>query len=87
VAQLTADDYKTIRRYLYRAGYGKEELKSLPALPTESTLLEIFQAAEDRTVAAFLLFKADLDSLLGVTTTTAAAKKVYAAYLAWKLAQ
>ena len=87
MAQLTAADYKVIRKALYTAGAGKEELKALASLPTEATLMAIFQAAEDRTVAAFNLFKADLDAALGVTTTVAAAKKVYAAYLKWKLTQ
>lgn len=85
MAQLTAADYRVLRKAVYQKGAGKEELKSLPSLPNESTLLAIFQAAEDRTVAAFTAFKADLDGLLGVTTTVAAAKKVYAAYLSWKL--
>lgn len=90
MAQLTAADYKQIRRAVYQAGAGKEELKSLAGLPNEAKLLAVFQAAEDRTVAAFVAFRADLETILGIPTNAASlalARKVYVAYLTWKMAQ
>ena len=88
MAQLTADDYKVIRKSVYRNGAGKEELKTLANLPSESLLLAIFQSAEDRTIAAFGQFRADMELALGIPSNAfslALAKKIYIAYIQWKL--
>lgn len=88
MATLTAADYRDIRKSCYAKGAGKEELKALSSLPNEATLLSVFQAAEGRTVAAFLLFRADMESLLGIPQNAASlalAKKLYVAYLLWKI--
>lgn len=88
MATLTAADYKDIRKSCYVKGGGKEELKTLASLPNEPTLLSIFQAAEDRTIAAFVLFRADMESALGIPSNPASlalAKKLYVAYLLWKI--
>lgn len=88
MATLVPDDYKVIRKELYILGKGKEELKTLTTLPSETVLLSIFQSAEDRTVAGFLLFKADLETALNIPANAFSlqlAKKIYRAYLLWKL--
>lgn len=88
MAQLQPDDYKQIRKACYRKGAGKEELRALPSLPSESVLLSIFQAAEDRTIAAFALFRSDMETALGIPTNAASlalARKLYTGYIAWKL--
>lgn len=88
MAVLTAANYKELRKACYQNGAGKEELKALSALPNETKLLAIFQAAEDRTVAAFNLFRADMEAQLGIPsngTSLALARKLYAAYCSWKL--
>lgn len=88
MAQLTASDYNQIRDWCYKKGTGKEELKALATLPPESVLMAIFQAAEDRTIAAFALFRADMEAALGIPSNAASlalARKVYAAYVSWKL--
>ena len=88
MATLTAADYSVIRKSAYAKGTGKEELKALTTLPSESVLLSIFQAAEDRTVAGFLLFRADMEAALGIAQNAASlalAKKLYVAYMLWKL--
>lgn len=88
MATLVAADYREIRKAAYQAGAGKEELKALASLPNEPTLLTIFQAAEDRTVAAFALFRADMEAALGIPQNAASlalARKLYAAYVSWKL--
>ena len=39
--------YAVLRRAVYQAGLGKEELKALPTLPNKGELLAAFQAMED----------------------------------------
>jgi hypothetical protein len=88
MATVTASDYRNLRDSCYRNGGGKEELKTLATLPNEAKLLSIFQAAEDRTVAAFALFRADMETALGVAQDAASlalAKKFFAAYCQWKI--
>jgi hypothetical protein len=89
VATLGNADYKEIREYVYRKGFGKEELQQLATLPPEGTLKTTMQAAEDRTVTAFGLFRADMEAALGIpqnADSQALARKLYAGYLSWKLA-
>ena len=86
MATLTSADYKVLRKSVYSAGAGKEELKALANLPNEGQILACFQALEDATIAHFTAtIKPAIDTALGVTTSTALAKKIYGAYLLWKL--
>lgn len=88
MAQLTASDYKAIRKDCYRPSFGKEELKLLAALPNESKMMQIFQAAEDRAVAAFALFRADMEAALSIPSNAASlalATKLFASYCVWKV--
>jgi len=87
MAALTSSDYGKLRRRAYSSAGCKAELKALPNLPAEPKLLAIFQAAEDRTVTAFTLFKADVELHLGQTITLAFARKLFAGFLAWRMEQ
>jgi len=88
MAQLTSADYRDIRDDCYRPGFGKVELKLLASLPNETTMMSAFQAAEDRTVAAFALFRSDMESALGIPQNAASltlAQKLFASYCVWKV--
>lgn len=87
MATLTPQDYGEIRLAVYRLGVGKEELKALPALPDKAHLLAAFQSFEDDMTTAFPGIKSNMDTALGVTTTQTLARKMFAAYLRWKLKQ
>lgn len=78
--------YAVLRRAVYQAGLGKEELKALPTLPNKGELLAAFQAMEDYMVGtAAPAIKADVDAALGLTTSQALFRKLFAGYLSWKL--
>ena len=85
MATLNDQDYGQIREALYRKGVGKEELKALGSLPSKAQLKAAFQSMENDTVASFSSVKSNMDTALGVTTTTTLAQKLYAAYLRWKI--
>lgn len=86
MATIGPSDFGEIRDTMYRAGYGKEELKALAGgLPTKTALLAGLQAIEDRLVAQFASFKSDFETATGKTMTNAGMQKVLAAYFAWKL--
>jgi hypothetical protein len=86
MAQLTTSDYRELRDSVYRLGAGKEELKALANLPNKTQILAAFQGLEDATVAHFTsTVKPAIDAALGVTTSTALARKIYAGYLLWKI--
>lgn len=86
---LTEADRGFIREYLYRPGFGKEELQAAcPTLPNAPAQLTALQAAEDRTLAAFTLFRADMETAFNIPANAASlalAKKVYIAYIVWKM--
>ena len=84
MAILQPADYHDLRKLTYRAGDGKEELKSLPTLPSEPKLLAIFQAIEDRAVAAFALAKSDIETLLGQPISAVMMRKLDRAWLRWR---
>lgn len=84
MAILTDFDYNVCRDKIYRNGDGKEELKSLAALPSETQLRAIFQACEDRGTAAFSAAKADIETILGVNITNSAMKKITRAWMRWR---
>lgn len=84
MANLTSA-YSELRDSVYVLGRGKEELKALTNLPTKAQLLACFQAYEDFLVANVATIKANGDTALGITTTQALFKKLFAAYLTWKL--
>ena len=88
MATLTASDYRDIRDYVFRPGAGKEEIKSLATVPNETKTMQVFQASEDRTIAGFALFRADMESILGIAQNAASlelAKKYFTAFCAWKM--
>lgn len=87
MATLTPQDYGEIRLAVYRLGAGKEELKALPALPNKAQLMAAFQSFETDMTNAFPGLKANMDAALGVVTTQTLARKMFAAYLRWKLKQ
>lgn len=85
MAILTNEDYGPLRKSLYRAGFGKEELKALlGGLPSEAQLLAAFQVIEDLWADNAVQIKADLEAALGRTITNALAKKIGRAWLEWK---
>lgn len=83
MATLTPADYGALREAIYRPGAGKEELKSLPALPNKDALLAAFQSMEDRFEKAF----GDLQAGLGGEFKGAEglAAKMLAAFLRRKI--
>lgn len=87
MATLTTSDYKEIRATVYRLGAGKEELKALSALPNKAQLMAAFQSFENDMTAAFPGIKSNMDTALGVVTTQTLARKMFSAYLRWKLKQ
>jgi hypothetical protein len=87
MALLTPNDYKEVRSAVYRRGAGKEELKSLAVLPDKAHFLAAFQSFENDMTAAFPGIKSNMDAALGATTTQGLARKMFAAYLRWKLKQ
>ena len=85
MAALTPDDYGQLRKYVYRFGSGKEELKADSAsLPNEAKLLAAFQVFEDFWEANRVAVKTSLDAAIGFTTSNALAKKLAVAWLANK---
>lgn len=89
MAVLTSDDYREMRQYIYRNGFGKEELKARASLPNEAQQLAVFQALEDATVSHFTgTIKPAIDNNIGgAATTLVLAQKIYAGYLRWKIDQ
>ena len=79
--------YRELRKSVYAAGLGKEELKALiGGLPDKSEMIAAFQGLEDAVVAAYPNWKSDLQTNLGgVTLTNPAAQKIIAGYLKWKI--
>lgn len=90
MAILNASDYGQLRRALYRIGDGKEEVKAWPNLPNETQLLAMFQAVEDRMVAAAVQARNDMETILGhnlgpdATTRAAALRKIIRAWMRWR---
>lgn len=85
MAVLQPEDYRELRKNVYQAGKGKEELKALPNLPNNVQLFNAFQSLEDSFVASFAAFKSNMDTQLGVTTSSILAQKMMAGYLLWKI--
>lgn len=86
MAQLTADDYREIRKDFFRMGFGKEEFKALAGgMPPEPALLAGLQSLEDAMVANFASMKLGMDAAFGRTTTNVGCQKIMAAYLRWKI--
>jgi hypothetical protein len=82
MAVLTNDDYGKLRRALYRAGFGKEELKALVGgLPDESHLLAAFQVLEDLWSNNAAQVKTNMEAALGISISNALAKKIGRAWL------
>lgn len=84
MAQLTNDDYRELRRTVYRWGDGKDELKARPNLPSETELRGAFQAIEDWWSDNQASLKAAIDAAIGFTTSAALARKIGKAWLIWK---
>lgn len=84
MAILGASEYHDLRSALYRSGFGKEELKALPNLPSEPQLLAAFQAIETFWENNRATLKANIDSALGIPTTNALARKIGRAWLDYK---
>lgn len=85
MAVLTADDYRALRDSIYRAGFGKEELKARPGLPSKAQLLAAFQSIEDFFEANRTVLKTGIDTAIGFTTTAALARKIVLTWLIWKV--
>lgn len=81
MAVLSTSDYQQMRQYLYRKGFGKEDLHLLPGLPAKSALLGAFQAIEDNNQASRTVIKNAIDAAIGFATTNSLAKKLYQAYV------
>lgn len=84
MAVLTNDDYGQIRESLYKASFGKEELKALPNLPSEAQLKAAFQAIEDFWANNAATLKTNMETALGRSITAALARKIGRAWLEWK---
>ena len=77
--------YSELRDSVYLAGAGKEELKALPSLPDKPHLLAAFQSIEDFLVGNSPVIKSSMDVALGITTSQALFRKIFAGYLSWKV--
>jgi succinylarginine dihydrolase len=84
MAVLGNDDYGQIRESLYKAGFGKEELKALPNLPNEAQLKAAFQVMEDLWTNNAATVKTNIETALGRSITAALARKIGRAWLEWK---
>jgi hypothetical protein len=84
MAVLANDDYGKLRKSLYTAGQGKEELKALPNLPNETQLKGAFQAIEDFWANNAATLKANIEAALGRTISATLARKIGRAWLEWK---
>ena len=84
MAVLTDSDSGEIRKALYAAGQGKEELKALPNLPNEAQLKAAFQAIEDFWTNNAATLKTNMETALGRTITATLARKIGRAWLEWK---
>ena len=88
MAQLTAADYRQLRKSVYSVGAGKEEIKALPGgVPSEAKILDMFQDLEDDTVSHFATQQSIIETALGVTPTLPLEKKIMVAYYLWKIEQ
>lgn len=85
MAVLEWADYGKMRNYLYRKGQGKEEMKALPDLPSKIQLKAVFQALEDWWESEQSTVKGLIDTNYGQTTAPILAKKIFQAYINWKL--
>lgn len=85
MAILTATDVGEIRDSIYQVGLGKEELKALPAIPSQSQQTTAFQSLEDRLVTLFSTLKSDIEAAFSFTITSTLAQKIVAGYLRWKI--
>jgi len=85
MATLTMADAGEIRESIYQVGLGKEELKALPAIPSQSQQLTAFQALEDRLITLFPTLKIDIEIAFGLTVTNILAQKIVVGYLKWKI--
>ena len=81
MAVLSTNDYQQMRQYLYRKGFGKEDLHLLAGLPTKAQLLGAFQAVEDNNQASRTVIKNAIDAAIGFATSVSLAKKIYQAYV------
>lgn len=84
MATLINTDYGRLRDLLYRAGFGKEELKALASLPNESQILAGFQVFEDFWTNNAAQVKSNLEAALGRSITNTLARKFGRAWLEWK---
>jgi hypothetical protein len=87
MSTINAAGYGFIRDYLYRDGFGKEELKAHASLPTDAKFWAAFQVLEDVWETNKASLKSQVDTALGFTTTATEAKKILAAWLSWKIKQ
>jgi hypothetical protein len=85
MAVINNDDYGQMRRSVYRAGQGKEELKALAGLPNKTELRAAFQVFENFWTNNAAQLKSDLETALGRSITNALARKIGRAWLEWKL--
>jgi hypothetical protein len=84
---LTDQEYGALRDLLFARGTGKEELKALPALPSEPELRAAFQVLEDYWDGNKAAMKTGIDAALGGTIPPELAKKIGLAWLSWKVSK
>ena len=95
MAVLTNQDYADLRNEWYRSGFGKEELKALPALPSSTQIKAAFQAIEDTFTTAVIpqgavgmtvigAIKLQFDSALGVATSQALFISALRVWFRWR---
>lgn len=85
MAQLTAADYKRLRKLLYSITNAKPDLKALPNLPSETQLMAAFQFLEDDWTGRQAALKAGVDAALARTTTNALARKIGETWMMFKI--
>jgi hypothetical protein len=97
MAVLSNDDYRKIREYFYRKGFGKEEFKALVGgLPSSTNIRAAFQKLEDSMttdtipqaavgLTIFQALKTAFENTLGVTISNALFNHCFRAWINWKL--
>lgn len=82
---ISDSDYGALRQEVFRWGAGKEELKALPSLPSETQLRAVFEALESFWETNRATLKAQMDAAAGFTLPLQLARKIGVAWLRSKM--
>lgn len=81
---LSWQDYKSLRKALFRPYSGKEDLKELPNLPTKSQMLAAFEVIDTIWENNRATIKGQIDTAIGQIIQNTLAKEIGKCWLGWK---